>query len=150
MSIFWKRWLTVWTAAVGMFGVVLGGAAFAATSGPVEALLRALNPAGRPEFDPALRFAVALMGCVTLGWGATVYAAMRAAWRMGPQARPLWLGLTAAISLWFVTDSTLSIATGFGLNAVSNAAFFAAFLFPVWRSGVIAGGGSAQTATARA
>ena len=149
MSILWKRWLSLWAAAVTLFGLVLAGAAFDATSAPVEALMRTLNPAAQEDFTPALRFAVALMGCVTLGWGVTTYAAMQAAWRMGADARPLWLGLTAAIALWFVTDSTLSIATGYGLNALSNAAFFAAFLLPIWRSGVLSGGGS-QPAAVRA
>ena len=39
MNGFWKTWLNIWCLGVGLFGLVLAGGAFAATSGPVERLL---------------------------------------------------------------------------------------------------------------
>ena len=43
MSTFWRNWLSIWCWAVGLFGVVLAGGAFAATSGPARLLLDTLN-----------------------------------------------------------------------------------------------------------
>ncbi|CAN5276405.1 hypothetical protein BH09PSE2_BH09PSE2_00250 [soil metagenome] len=137
MSTFWRRWLQAWCAVVGLFGLLLAGGAFPLTGAPAEALLRMFNTAVAPDFAAPLRFAVALMGCVTLGWSLTFLAAMQAAWRLGEGANSVWAMLTASLAVWFVMDSSLSIATGYGLNAVSNAVLFGLYLIPIWRSGVL-------------
>lgn len=139
MSGFWKTWLNVWCLGVGLFGLVLAGGAFAATSGPVERLLDILG--GRPpEVTPTLRFALAVMGAVSMGWALTFYAAFSAAAALGPQGRPAWRAVTVAVVGWYVIDSALSFATGFALNAAPNTLLLAGFLLPVWRSGVLARG----------
>ncbi len=38
---------------------------------------------------------------------------------------------------WFVTDSTLSVATGFGLNVVPNIVFLVTFFVPLFASGAL-------------
>ncbi|HEX8388300.1 MAG TPA: hypothetical protein VF636_04725 [Sphingomonas sp.] len=55
------------------------------------------------------------------------------------QAAPIWRALTAAVVIWFVVDSTVSVATGFALNAVSNAAFLVAYLVPMLGAGALRG-----------
>ena len=45
--------------------------------------------------------------------------------------------MTSSVLTWYVIDSLLSIATGFGLNALPNTVLMAGFLFPVIRSGVL-------------
>lgn len=139
MTGFWKKWLAVWCAAVVMFGVVLASGAHPATDAPVDLLYELLNPAQPAAFTPALRFATGLMGALTIGWGLTMAATIGAALRAGPDGAGTWRRLTGAILIWFVVDSGLSILTGFGLNAVSNAVLTAGYLLPVWRSGVLAG-----------
>jgi hypothetical protein len=137
MSSFWRSWLTIWCAAVGLFGLVLTGAAFESTDGVARALMTVMGPVA-PVFDAPLRFSVALMGAVTLGWGLTLAITIRALDHVPTaQAAPLWRALTGAVVIWFVVDSAVSIVTGFALNAASNAAFLLAYLIPVLASGAL-------------
>jgi hypothetical protein len=133
MSAFWKSWLNGWCGAVMLFGLVLLTGAFEATSGPLGALYGLLGPAV-PDFDPALRFSVALLGAVTIGWGLTLYAAVDAAHKLGG---PMWRRLTVAVVAWYVIDSALSVATGFALNAVPNTLFLIGWLLPLRASGAL-------------
>ena len=137
MTNFWRQWLALWCIAAGLFGAVLTGGAFPATDGPVRALLAFQNPAADATMTAALRFSVALMGAVTLGWAVTMWAAIVAADRLGARGRPVWGWLVMSVTGWFVVDSGLSIATGFALNTVSNAMLLVGFLWPVWRMGVL-------------
>ena len=139
MSSFWRKWLAVWCVAVAAFAVVLIGGAFGATDGPVRALLALQNPAADLTMTATLRFSLALMGAVSLGWAVTMWAAIDAADRLGANARPVWRLLLISVVGWFVIDSSLSVATGFALNAVSNAVLLAGFLWPLWRMGVLRG-----------
>ena len=137
MSTFWRNWLTVWCWVVVLFGVVLAGAGLPATDGVARTLMRVIG--GRDAaFDAPLRFSTALMGCVTAGWGLTMLPAFRAAHALSEGAAPVWRGLLLGVAVWFVADSALSIATGFGLNAVSNTLLFAALLVPLVRTRVLA------------
>jgi hypothetical protein len=149
MSGFWRRWLSVWCWAVCALGAALMGGAFEATSGPSRLLLQVAGGWEAAELDRALRFALGLMGAVTFGWGLTWMAAIRAAHQLGAAGRPIWGLLTVGAMAWFVVDSAISIATGFTLNAVSNAGFVAAFLLPVLRCGMLRDA-SGSVATAQA
>lgn len=137
MSGFWRTWLNGACWAAALFGVLLMGGAFAATEGPVRMFYEIQGGRALGEFDPVLRYATALMGAVTLGWSLTLMAAFRAAHELGARARGVWWALTAAIEVWFVVDSALSVATGFALNVASNALFVALFLIPILRCGVL-------------
>ncbi len=138
MSTFWRNWLWGWLVAVALFGVVLAGAATEVTSGPIRLFFAIISHAGTTlELDAQMRFALAVMGCVTIGWSVTTVGAVRAAQELGERGRPIWRLITAGVSIWFVIDSTLSIVTGFELNAVSNVLFMAAFLLPLVCSGVL-------------
>lgn len=138
MTKFWRTWLDIWCGTVGIFGLVVIGGAFAATDAPIAALLAAF---GGPEVaDPmtrTLRFALGLMGAVTLGWAFTFHVFFDAAHRLGAAGAPAWRRVCWAVGIWFVVDSALSIATAFALNAVSNAVLLAGFLVPVLSSGVL-------------
>lgn len=136
MSKFWRDWLMAWCVAVGVFGLVLAGAGLEPTTAPSRLLLKVLGGGREVVFNPALHFSVALMGCVTLGWGLTLAAAIRAADQLGARGGPTWRGVTVSVVVWFALDSLLSVITGFGLNAASNAVFLAAFLLPLLRTKV--------------
>lgn len=137
MSGFWQKWLSVWSAGVVVFGLILALAAFAATDGLTRALFGMIAP--EPFVGThSLRFAVGLMGAVTMGWGGTFYIAFRALHALAPDtAAPLWRGLMAVAIAWYVIDSAISVATGFALNAVSNTALMLLYLIPVLKSGVM-------------
>ena len=137
MSRFWRNWMTVWCLAVGVFGIVLAGAGFEATDGLARLLMRLFYGGIDADFNGPLRFSLAVLGCVTLGWSLTLYVAIGAAHQLGDQGHRVWLGLTASMAVWFVPDSLLSILTGFELNAASNIVFIMAFLLPIIRSGVL-------------
>lgn len=135
MSGFWRVWLIVWCLSVMLFGLVLTGGAFEATTAPVRFILEGLQGPGPVTFDPTLQFSMAVMGCVSIGWSTTMLAVMLVAFKMGDMARPLWSAVTLGVLVWFVTDSALSAATGFGLNIVPNIVLLATYLV-----GIVAGG----------
>ncbi|WP_430386172.1 hypothetical protein [Blastomonas fulva] len=117
----WQAQMQLWCGAVMVFGLVLMSGAFEATGQVANILFDILDGPGPVTWDPALRFSLALMGAVTLGWGATVLAVVRGTGDMpAAQALALWRGITAALLLWYVVDSALSVATGFWRNALSN------------------------------
>ena len=131
----WQSQMQIWCGGVIVFGLVLIGGAFDATSAGVYALFGILDGPGPITWEPALRFSLALMGAVTLGWGATVLAVVRATGAM-PQAAAaaMWRGITIALLLWFVVDSGLSVATGFWRNALSNTVLIGWYLLLMRRS----------------
>lgn len=131
----WQAQMTLWCIAVMIFGLVLTGGAFEATSAGVNVLFVVLDGSGPITYDPVLRFSLALMGAVTLGWGATVLAVVRYTSEI-PQsaAQPLWRGITVAILLWYFIDSGLSIATGFWRNALPNTVLMVWYLLLMRRS----------------
>ncbi|MDP3491927.1 MAG: hypothetical protein Q8R82_02350, partial [Hyphomonadaceae bacterium] len=81
MSKIWRSWLNVWGGLVIVFGAVLAGAGLEATDAVAEALFGILG-SGISEWTPHLRFSVALMGAVTMGWGTTFIALFMAAHRL--------------------------------------------------------------------
>jgi hypothetical protein len=84
-----------------------------------------------------MRFTLAAMGCVSIGWAVTMFLMIRAAFLLGAQATPIWMGLTAGVVTWFVTDSSLSVATGFGLNVVPNTVLMVTYLIAILGSGAL-------------
>lgn len=141
MTAFWRNWLSIWALGVAVFGVVLYGYGYAGTSAPAEAAFAVLGNPLPDEPDRYLRFAVALMGAVTLGWAVTFYAVFRAAWAMEPTAAtPVWRLVTIGTVLWYAIDSTASCANGFSLNAASNTVLMVTYLIPVLTSRVLVGG----------
>lgn len=137
MNTFWRNWLLVWSVGVLIFGVVLAGGAFEATSGPVRLVYQGLQGPGDLVFDPAMRFTLAVMGCVSIGWAVTMFLMFRAAFSLGEHARPIWMGLTLGVVTWFVTDSSLSVATGFGLNVIPNTVLILTYLIAILGSGAL-------------
>lgn len=137
MSGFWRTWLNVWCATVALFGVVLAGGAAEPTSGPVRALLDLLNGPEPLVIEGPMRFCLAVLGAVTIGWSLTLFAAIDAAVRLGSAGRPVWTMILASGLVWYVIDSALSLATGFGLNLIPNTLFIAGLIVPLAACGVL-------------
>lgn len=117
----WANQMTLWCGGVMVFGLVLMGGAFPATAAPVTLLLELLGADAPIEFDALHRFSLALMGAVSLGWGASLLAVARITPELSAtQAQKLWRMVTYAILLWFVVDSALSVATGYWRNVIPN------------------------------
>jgi hypothetical protein len=138
MSKFWQNWMSIWALFVALFGLVLAGGAFAATDGLTRALFTLFGNPMPAEPDNLHRFAIGLMGAVTMGWGLTYYAAFRALHGLETHvAAPIWRFLTIAALIWYLVDSAISCATGYSMNAVSNTIVMAGFLFPLFKTGVL-------------
>lgn len=137
MSAVWRSWLNGWCVLVVVFGLVLAGGGLEATDGVAEMLFGILGGPGDLTWTPHLRFSVALMGAVTMGWGLTFFAMFTAAHLLGDGATTVWRLVTVSVVVWFVIDSALSVATGFALNAVSNTALLVGYFIPVLVSGVL-------------
>ena len=145
---FWKRWMAAWCGVVLAFGAILALVAWpqAAAPGRFVFALIGRDPATDALLaQPGMRFAVGLMGALTIGLGLMIYGSVRA----GADAAG-WRSLTWAMLVWFVIDSAISVGTGFPLNAVSNAVLIAAYLAPVVRSGVLSITGAPTEAKASA
>jgi len=137
MSGFWRGWFVAWCCSIGIFGAVLAGGAFEATSGPVRLVLAGLRGPDEAGFGATLRFSLAVMGAVSIGWAVTLFFVVRAAIDLDGQGRPLWNAITAGMVSWFVIDSTLSLATGFGLNVAPNIALAGMYIVGLMGSGVL-------------
>lgn len=131
------RWLILWCGVLAALGVALTGAVAEATSAPAR-LVFAVIGVRDLGLDAHMRFTLAVLGAVLIGWSITLLGATRVARRLdGAPARSAWRSVAAALVGWFAIDSTLSILTGFPLNAVMNTIFLIAFLAPMVRSGVL-------------
>ena len=136
----WQSWLTIWAVLVTLFGLVLAGGAFAATDGMTTALFSLFGNPLPADIDHHHRFAIGLMGAVTMGWGLTYLCAFKALFLLEPaQAAPIWRWLLGASLVWYVIDSGISVATGFWLNAVSNTVLIILLLIPLVKSGALRG-----------
>jgi hypothetical protein len=137
MSNFWRNWMRLWCIGVGVFGAVLSAGASDVTSGPAHFLLDVLNGSGSISPSPELRFSLAVLGAVTIGWSVVLFGAIEVAASLAEKGRTLWGWLTAGVVTWYVIDGALSVMTGFGLNVVPNSILLATFLLPLLLAGVL-------------
>ncbi|MEQ1867279.1 MAG: hypothetical protein HOP13_09260 [Alphaproteobacteria bacterium] len=137
MSPFWRTWLIVWATSVIVFGFVIAGGAFDATSSPIRLIYESLQGPAPFTFDAPTRFSQGVLGAVTIGWGVTVLLMLPAVIDLGEKGRTFWIAIAAGLAAWFVIDSALSIATGFGLNVIANTALAVGFLIPMLATGTL-------------
>lgn len=137
MSGFWRMWFAVWCLSIGLFGVVLALGALPATDGPVRVVLALLHGPTEALYDPPLRFSLGVMGGVSIGWAVMLYLVVQEAIRQGAAGRPLWNAITIGMITWFVIDSTLSCATGYGLNVIPNIGLLGMYAVGLMRSGAL-------------
>jgi hypothetical protein len=137
MQGFWTTWMMVWCGATLVLGLVMAGGAFPATDMPARLYYSLVSGFSlEPGFLDAagLRFTVGVLGAVLIGWAIAIYALIAAADSAGA---PAWRGLTASMASWFVIDCTISVLSGFPLNAAANTVFLVTYLVPVIVSGVL-------------
>ena len=138
MTAFWKRWLNIWALVVAAFGLVLAGAGWPATDGGARLAMEIMGGSGAfAGFDTDLRFAVALMGAVTLGWGLTSFVLFQALFALEARAVPYWRMVLGFALTWYVVDSAASVANGYPLNALSNTVFIVLLAIPLVASGAL-------------
>ncbi|MCY6493485.1 hypothetical protein [Leptolyngbya sp. GGD] len=138
MSNFWRNWMTVWCIGIGLFGVTLAAGALEATSEPTRIVFQLLNGPGELNLDSHMRFSLAVLGAVSIGWSITLFAAIQAVNQLDKAAsKPIWILVIVSVLTWAAIDTALSIATGFWRNAIPNLVYVLTFLLPVSQSGVL-------------
>lgn len=133
----WKAILTIACWVTILFGAILAAAAVPETDFLSRFWYQLVsNFELEPGFieAPGMRFTLAVLGGVMVGWGLTLMALMRTAVEAG---RSAWRGMTSALLVWYVIDSLLSVMTGYPLNALANTGFLLIFLVPILASGVL-------------
>lgn len=131
---FWEQCLHAWVWMVIGFGLLFSGAGVPGLDTGAGLFYRVVSggTVDAGDFDaPGMRISVSLVGAVMLGWGCAMLAVYRAC---GADVA-VWRGLSRAVLIWFVVDSTLSVLTGFAWNAVSNTLFVVLFLVPAVKLG---------------
>lgn len=140
MGKFWQNWFSAWAVFVIVFGVVLAGGAFAATDALTQIFFAVLGNPLPADIDQHHRVTIGLIGAVTMGWGLTYFATFKALFALEPvKAAPMWRLVMVGSLLWYVVDSTISCATGFWLNAVSNTLVIGLLLILIIRSRALSG-----------
>lgn len=133
MSNFWKIWLNCWCFLIILFGLALSGAGIEGFEAFADRLFRFLNLTTAPVFNEVERFAIGLIGAVTVGWGITLAYYIRAA-HFSNEGNRVWRQLAFTIIIWFVIDSYISYRTGFTLNIAGNAILVLGLLIPLYVS----------------
>lgn len=129
-----QKLLQAASAAVIAFGALTALAAHPTTGQPLALLADVIvwPLDARPTFDhQATRILAAIGGGVMVGWGVLL-------WQLATHLLPANPSLAAklirgSVAAWFAIDSTFSVIAGAPLNVVANAAFLAAFLWPLSR-----------------
>ena len=136
-ALFWWLWLVVVSG-----GIVAAGLAMLLFPGLTRRLFSLLLFASSETIDgfgalPARYIGLAhgVLGAVMVGWGAALLLLLFGPFRRG--SREAWLTVAVSLAAWFVTDTGVSLATGFWQNAVLNvvvAVLFAVPLAGTWRA----------------
>lgn len=71
----------------------------------------------------------AIMGSVMVGWGISMMYTLFTQFRTGEWTG--WMSIAAALTLWFIPDTAMSLITGFWQNAVLNVGFILLFAIPL-------------------
>ncbi|MEN8040132.1 MAG: hypothetical protein ABFR95_01390 [Actinomycetota bacterium] len=128
MTDFWRRWLTVASAATEATGLLL---VLAALVGPPAVLFDFLYYPGEADVVSAdtLAFTLGVTGAVTAGWGAT----MAFAFHRSDNALALSVSraLVPGLAIWFVLDGVVSVSTGATLNLIGNTVLLSLFIPPL-------------------
>lgn len=127
----WWRWLVVVTVGVMAFGL-----AMVLLPGPTQWFFTWLIFSGARsnalfslQATRYITFVYGVLGAVMVGWMASLLVVVLGPYRRGERAG--WDALAASMGVWFVVDTTFSLASGFWENALFNGVFFVLFAVPL-------------------
>jgi hypothetical protein len=129
---FWQRWLLFFSLVVVIFG--LGMATLNRT--PLFAIFDSqVNPAfwGTAPLPTGVNlfqgWAYGVLGATMAGWG--VFLAFIAHYPFRKRERWAWNTLLLGLSLWYLTDSAISLYFGVVSNAIFNTVIFVLAILPL-------------------
>ena len=126
------RWLKIGSAITFGFGILIAAAAIPALQAPTRLLLDLVYfpiDGAQTLNAEAARILSAITGGVLAGWAAMIWLVATELYPANPT-----LGrriILTSVSIWFVIDSTMSVAAGAPLNAFFNVGFLLIFVLPV-------------------
>jgi hypothetical protein len=82
------------------------------------------------EGERYVTFVYGVLGAVIIGWLSLVLLLARVVGRTG--SRSVASAMVGSTLIWFVVDTLFSLVMGYPANAISNIAFAAVLLFPMW------------------
>ena len=128
---FWWRWLVAADTIVIVFGAAQSLLPNLVRQG---FSLMVFGSASYVDTFPqdAIRYITlthAVMGATMIGWGISMMYTLFTQFRAGEWIG--WLSPVVALTLWYIPDTVMSIATGFWQNAVLNTIFLALFAIPL-------------------
>lgn len=129
---FWVNWLSAASLGVALFGLALVAAPARTRQGfswLVYASPGQLDGFGA-EAARYIALAHAVLGGVMAGWGAALWLTVRGPLAQGQRVG--WNIVAASLGVWFVPDTTYSLASGYWQNAVLNSVFLVLFGLPLW------------------
>ena len=129
---FWQRWLFVFSLIVIVFGL---GMALLNRTLLFTIFDSQVNPAfwrtdSLPDgVDPFQGWIYGVLGATMAGWG--VFLAFLARYPFRNRERWAWNALLLGLSLWYVTDTLISLYFGVVFNAVFNTGIFVLAILPL-------------------
>lgn len=129
---FWVGWLlavTVGGAALGLAFVVLPDPMQDAFNWLIFG--HAATPSGfSSDAVRYLKFTYAVLGAVMVGWMVLLALIINGPLRSGE--RWAWTAVLASVGVWFVVDTTMSLASDYPENAALNAMFGVGYAVGLW------------------
>ncbi len=129
---FHKLYLKITAVLVASFGPICALASIPQFSEPARWTLDLLSwPLdGLQVYDPTTRFLSAIAGGFLFGFGIMIWCLSTWVYDKAPEMvrRSVVIGLCS----WFVLDSSASIASGNGSNAIFNVVILLMFIGPLW------------------
>jgi len=122
---FWRKWLVVASAGVAAIGVAFTVIAVTGAEGVLGDILKSVYPGDDPDTQESGLLLIGITGAVMAGW--TTLAVILFSDPTTASRPATWRGLAGGLTVWFLLDSTASIATGATLNLVPNVIFLAVF-----------------------
>lgn len=129
---FHKFWLKITAILVASFAPICAIASIPEYSEPARWTLDLLSLPldGKQTYDASTRFLSAITGGFLLGFGVTIWNLSSKVYDKAPEMvrQSIVIGLCS----WFFLDSTFSILSGNGSNALFNIVILLSFIGPLW------------------
>ena len=129
---FWQRWLFVFSLIVVIFGMGMAllnrTSLFAIFDSQVNPAFWKANPLP-PGVDQFQGWIYGVMGATMAGWG--IFLAFIAHYPFQKRERWAWNALLLGLSLWYVTDTAISLYFGVVFNAIFNTVIFILAMLPL-------------------
>ena len=129
---FWQRWLFVFSLIVAFFGIGMAllnrTLLFAVFDSQVNPAFWGVNPlpTGVNQFQGWI---YGVLGATMAGWG--VFLAFIVRYPFQNRERWAWNALLTGLSLWYMTDTAISLYFGVVFNAIFNTVIFILALLPL-------------------